>query len=126
MQGLGKAFFTSALVYGVLGMLLGLHMGMSHDHGQMPTHAHIMVIGWLSFAVFGLFYSAYAQAVPRLLSQVHFWLAQISFLALVVGLWLVYSGRTEYEMVPAVSSTAYAVSFLVFAVVAISAMRTRA
>ncbi len=126
MQGLGKAFFTSALVYGVLGMLLGLHMGTSHDHGQMPTHAHIMVIGWLSFAVFGLFYSAYAHATPRLLSQVHFWLAQISFLALVVGLWLVYSGRTEYEMVPAVSSTAYAVSFLVFAVVAISAMRTRA
>ena len=56
MHGIGKAFFLSALAYGVLGIMLGLHMAMSHNHGQMPTHAHILVIGWVSFAIFGLFY----------------------------------------------------------------------
>jgi hypothetical protein len=125
MHGLGKAFFVSALLYGVLGMLLGLHMGISKNHGQMPTHAHIMVIGWVSFAIFGLFYSAYHHAVPRLMAQVHFWLAQISFACLAIGLWLIYSGRTQFEPVAALSSSAYAVSFLVFAIVALSAMRAR-
>lgn len=123
MQGLGKAFFVSALVYGGLGMLLGLDMGIRHDHGQMPTHAHIMVIGWLSFAVFGLFYAAYEKGVPKLMAQIHLWLSQISFAGLVIGLWLTYAGKTQFEPIAAVSSLAYAASFLVFVAVAISAMR---
>lgn len=101
MNGIGKAFFVSALVYGVLGMLLGLHMGISQNHGQMPTHAHIMVVGWLSFAVFGLFYAHYQSAVPKLLARLHLWLAQISLAGLVIGLWLIFSGRSEYEPVVA-------------------------
>lgn len=123
MQGIGKAFFVSALVYGVIGILLGLHMAMSKNHGQMPTHAHVLVIGWLSFAVFGLFYSAHGHAVPRLLAAAHFWLAQISLAALVVGLYLLYSGQTQYEPVAAISSLGYAASFLVFVAVALRAMR---
>jgi len=125
MQGIGKAFFVSSLVYGVLGMLLGLHMAMANDHGQMPTHAHIMVVGWLSFAVFGLFYSAHGAAAPRLLANLHFWLAQISLAALSVGLYLIYAGLRQYEPIAAISSLGYAASFLVFAVVALSAMRGR-
>ena len=27
------------------GMALGEHMGRTADHGQMPTHAHIMMVG---------------------------------------------------------------------------------
>ncbi len=123
MQGIGKAFFVSALVYGVIGILLGLHMAMSKNHGQMPTHAHVLVIGWLSFAVFGLFYSAHGHAVPRLLAGAHFWLAQISLAALVVGLYLLYSGQPQYEPVAAISSLGYAASFLVFVAVALRAMR---
>jgi hypothetical protein len=123
MHGIGKAFFLSALVYGALGMLLGLHMAMSQNHGQMPTHAHILVIGWVSFAIFGLFYSAHGHAVPWLLARLHFWLAQVSLAALVVGLFLLYSGQTQYEPVAAVSSLGYAASFLIFAIAAIAAMR---
>ncbi len=123
MQGIGKAFFVSALIYGALGIMLGLDMAMKNDHGQMPTHAHIMVIGWLSFAVFGLFYASHGNAVPRLLAKVHFWLAQVSLAALVVGLYLIYSGQTQYEPIAAVSSLGYASSFLLFAVVAFSTMR---
>ena len=123
MQGVGKAFFTSALAYGVLGMLLGLDMAMRKNHGQMPTHAHILVIGWVSFAIFGLFYSAYGSAVPKLLAQAHLWLAQVSFAMLVVGLYLIYSGKTQFDPLAAIGSMAYAVSFLIFAAGAISAMR---
>jgi cbb3-type cytochrome oxidase subunit 1 len=103
MRGLGKGFFVSALVYGVLGMLLGLHMAISNNHGQMPTHAHIMVIGWVSFAIFGLFYAMFENFVPQALARIHFWLAQVSLAALVVGLLLVYSGRPQFEpILPAV------------------------
>ena len=125
MQGIGKAFFVSALVYGVLGMLLGLQMAMSNNHGQMPTHAHIMVVGWLSFAVFGLFYATNGNAAPRLLALAHFWLAQVSLAGLSVGLYLIYSGQKQYEPIAAVSSLGYAASFLVFTAVALASMRDR-
>ena len=124
MHGVGKAFFLSALVYGLLGILLGLHMAMTHNHGQMPTHAHILVIGWVSFAIFGLFYSAHGNAVPRLLAGIHFWLAQISLAALVVGLFLLYSGQNQYEPVAAISSLGYAASFVLFAFVAVRTMNS--
>jgi hypothetical protein len=125
MQGIGKSFFTSALVYGVLGMLLGLEMAMRKNHGQMPTHAHIMVIGWVSFAIFGMFYSVYGSTVPRLLALAHLWLSQITFALLVVGLYLIYSGKTQFDPLAAIGSIGYAVSFLIFAAGAVSAMRTK-
>jgi cbb3-type cytochrome oxidase subunit 1 len=126
MRSIARVFIISAVIYGILGMLLGLAMAMSHDHGQLPTHAHIMVIGWLSFAVFGLFYFVLGEAVPRWLAQTHFWLAQLSLAVLVAGLWLHYSGRTQFEFLAAIGSMAYAVSFVLFAVAALMAMRERA
>ncbi len=106
----------TAVGYGLLGMLLGLHMAMSQDHGQMPTHAHIMVIGWVSFALFGFYYHLMGDRVPVLAARIHFWLAELSFLGIAVGLWLLYSG-TAGDALPAFSSIAYAISFLIFAYV---------
>jgi hypothetical protein len=123
MRGIARGFFASAVVYGLLGMLLGLDMAMRHDHAELPTHAHIMVIGWLSFAVFGFFYHLLGHAVPRLLASLHFWLAQASLAILVLGLWLYYAGRTEFEPLAAVGSIGYAASFAIFAVGAFMALR---
>ena len=33
------------LLWLITGMALGEHMGRTQDHGQMPTHAHIMMVG---------------------------------------------------------------------------------
>lgn len=93
-------------------------MAMTHDHAQLPTHAHIMVIGWVSFAIFGLFYHQFQETASKSLAMIHFWLAQISLTGLVVGLWLTYSGETQYEPITAISSLGYVASFLVFAAAA--------
>ena len=125
MRGIAKAFFLTAVVYGVLGMLLGLDMAMRHDHAELPTHAHIMVVGWLSFAVFAFFYHLLGEAVPRWLALTHLWLAQVSLAVMVVGLWLYYAGQTQYEPLAAIGALGYAVSFLVFAVAAFMGLRER-
>jgi cbb3-type cytochrome oxidase subunit 1 len=126
MNGIARGFLISAITYGVLGMLLGLHMGITHNHGQMPTHAHIMVIGWVSFFLFGIYYLQFGKITSRALSLVHFWTAQAAFVALASGLWLIYSGRNQFEPVAAISSTAYALSFLVFAAAALPVFWRRA
>jgi hypothetical protein len=123
MVGIARLFFGSALIYGILGFVVGLHMAMTHDHGQLPTHAHIMVIGWVSFALFGFFYHLFAIKVSKTLSLFHFWLAQVSFIGLVIGLLLFYSGQAQFEPLAAISSLGYAASFLLFAVVAWPVLR---
>lgn len=122
MTSVGKWFVTTAIAYGVLGMLLGLHIAMTHDHGQMPTHAHIMVIGWVSFFLFGLFYLQFGRHVSLWMSVAHLVMAQLSMLGLVTGLWLLYSGQSQYEPVAAFSALGYAFSFLVFAFVGLPAV----
>ena len=119
MNRIAKAFLITAIVYGLMGMVLGLEMAITHDHSQRPTHAHVMVIGWLSFFAFGFFYLQFGKAVSRILALVHFWMAQAGFLGIFVGLALIYSGRAQYEAIAAVSAIGYALSFLVFGVVAI-------
>ena len=125
MRSIARNFFISAIVYGMLGMVLGIVMAIAHDHGELPTHAHIMVVGWLSFAVFGFFYTLLGNAVPLRLALTHFWLAQIS-LAVLVGLGLYYAGETQFEPLAAIGSIGYAVSFFVFAFAAFKALRPAA
>jgi hypothetical protein len=123
MRGIGKAFFATAVVYGILGMALGLHMAIGHDHAELPTHAHIMVAGWLSFAIFGFFYHLMGDAVPRWLALAHLWLAQISTAAMVAGLFLYYGGSTQFEPLAAIGALGYAASFLLFAAAAFIGIR---
>lgn len=122
MGAIVKGFLVSAVLYGILGIAMGLHMAISEDHGQLPTHAHIMVIGWVSFAIFGMFYKIYAGQIQAGLAKLHFWLAQVSFPILALALWLIYSGNEVGGPVAAVSSIAYAISFLIFGLIVVKAV----
>jgi hypothetical protein len=126
MHGLAARYFGSAIVYAILGMSLGLHMGMSKDHSQMPTHAHLLVVGWVSFAMFGIFYQLFPSAASSMLAKVQFWLAQVSLIALIVGLFLIFSGNEAADPVAGVSSIGLLLSMMLFGVVALPVLRGRA
>ena len=115
MSGTARTFFVGSIGFGILGMLLGLAMAIRQDHSAMPAHAHILVIGWLSFAVFGLFYHLFPAAASSLAARIHCWLATISAPILFVGVYLVATGHSAVEPLAATSAIAYAVSFLAFA-----------
>lgn len=125
MQGLAARYFGSAIVYAILGMALGLYMGMSKDHSQMPTHAHLLVIGWVSFALFGVFYHLFPRAAEGLLAKVQFWLAQVSLVALVVGLFLLFRGNEGADPIAGVSSIGLLVSMALFGIIALPVLRGR-
>ena len=120
MQGLSARFFSSAIVYGILGMVLGSVMGASGDHSQFPTHAHVILIGWVSFAIFAFFYHQFPEQAATLLAQAHFWLAQASYIVFMIGLYLIFSGSIGVgEFLTAVGFLAYLLSMVLFGVVAL-------
>ena len=122
MQGVARNFFTLAVIYSLVGMTLGLSMAMSHDHSQLPTHAHIMVVGWLMSAVFAVFYHLMPVARASRLATIHFWLAAISSLGMFTGLFVLYGGNPVIEPVLGVSAMAYFAATVLFAFIALRAL----
>lgn len=119
MQGIARNFFTLAVLYALAGMALGIYMGLSQDHAQMPVHAHAMVAGWLMSSVFAFFYHLFPKAGLGPLAQVHFWLTAVSGIGLLVTLSLLIGGRTSLEPVVGIWSLLFYASLLVFVLVAL-------
>ncbi|RJG43694.1 MULTISPECIES: hypothetical protein [unclassified Mesorhizobium] len=119
MQGVARNFFTLAIIYAICGMMLGLSMAMSQDHTEMPTHAHIMVAGWLMSAVFAFFYHLFPAARASRLAVVHFWLTALSGVGLVVGLYFLLAGHEAVEPFVAISSIGFFLGMLLFAWIAL-------
>ncbi|HTN96337.1 hypothetical protein [Mesorhizobium sp. YM1C-6-2] len=122
MQGVARNFFTMAVIYALVGMTLGLSMAMSQNHEQLPTHAHIMVLGWLMSAVFAFFYHLVPAARNSKLATIHFWLAAVSSVGMVVGLYILYGGNPSIEPVLGISAMAYFAATVLFAFIALRAL----
>ncbi|MBZ9675579.1 hypothetical protein [Mesorhizobium sp. ES1-1] len=122
MQGVARNFFTLAIIYSLCGMALGIHMAMSGDHGQMPTHAHIMVAGWLMSAVFAFFYHLFPAVGRTTLALVHFWLTAISGIGLMIGLFVMLAGNPAIEPVLGIASIGFYAGMLLFAFIALPAV----
>lgn len=125
MQGVARNFFTLAVIYALVGMALGLHMSISQDHSQMPTHAHIMTAGWLMSALFAFFYHLVPVAGTSRLAAVHFWLTAASGIGLLVGLFFLLGGNAAVEPLVAASSMGFYAALLLFALIALPAIWRR-
>lgn len=79
------AFFVAAVLFLFVGVALGLYMAASHDHTLTPIHAHTNLLGWLSCAVMGLFYSRTAPLSSRMI-WVQFWVYVLGVTAMMIGL----------------------------------------
>jgi succinate dehydrogenase hydrophobic anchor subunit len=122
MHGVARNFFTLALLYAICGMALGLHMSISQDHSQMPTHAHALVAGWLMSAVFAFYYHLVPAAARMRLATFHFWLMTVSGIALIVGLYFLLGGHEAIEPMVAIGSMAFYAGMILFAGIALKTL----
>lgn len=109
-------FFKAAVVYLVIGVLLGVYMGATGDHTQHPTHAHLNLLGWASMALFGLFYHAFPASGETKLARWHFWLHQVSVPVLLALLFLFLTGHPEVDPALGTLSVVVALGILLFAI----------
>ena len=80
---------TLGLFWLLLGMLLGEHMGRSGDHGQMPTHAHIMLLGGVLSVTWAVIYKAF-NIPAGLLAWAQTGIHQVSAAVMIVALYFLY------------------------------------
>ena len=115
MQGVARSFFTLALFYAICGMALGLHMAIGGNHVQSVTHAHIMLAGWVSTAIFAFFYHLFPDVGSSAIAKGHFWLQTISTILMLVSLLFLYGGNPSIEPGAAAGSMGYLLGVLLFA-----------
>lgn len=123
MSGVARNFFILGIVYVICGLTLGLVMGISDDHSQMPTHAHIMLAGFMLSTVMAYFYHLFPDRARTALATVHFWLAAVSGIVFMTGLFFMFRGVTSAEPVVAIGSMAFFLSVLLFIWNAIPVLR---
>jgi hypothetical protein len=84
-----------AVLYWVIAVAWGVYMGSKEDFTDIPVHAHLNLLGWVSLALCGLIYVVMPRLAETRLAQVHFWLHNLGLPPLMVGVWLIVHGHTD-------------------------------
>lgn len=80
----------TALGYAILGMLLGIYMASSKNHGQLVTHAHIMLIGFVVSFAYAVIYKVWLTEYSHKLAMLQFALHSLGTILIVIGLFCLY------------------------------------
>jgi hypothetical protein len=86
MSRLPLAFFATAAVFALAGMLWGIKMGVADDMTQAPAHAHLNLVGWASMALMGAFYGYAGDRAPTRLGWANYVVSTLAVLVMVPSL----------------------------------------
>lgn len=115
-HAVSNRFFYAAIVFALAGMVGGIYMAASHDHAAAPAHAHLLLIGWVSMAIFGLFYRLVPQAVNTLAIW-QWWLMIIAIPFMTLSIAMIRYGQVEMgEPIAATSSLVVLTAMVLFAI----------
>jgi hypothetical protein len=117
MPRVSAAFFAIGVVYLLLGMMWGMHMGESEDFTMMPAHAHLNLLGWVTMAIYGTFYALTHASLSPKLAWTNFALAAGGVVVMIPSLAL-YLGSHDAKFIPGLvaGEILTVLSLLVFAV----------
>ncbi|MGF6255252.1 hypothetical protein [Ensifer sp. LBL] len=120
MPRLAQLYFKTAIIFLIIGLCMGLHMAISQDHAATPAHAHTNLLGWVTMAIFGIYYALNPAKAERRLALVQYYVYTSGVAVLVPSLYLMTTGRPEIEPIVAVASIVAFLGVLLFAVVIFS------
>lgn len=112
---MGLHFLKIAVVYLVIGALLGFAMGITQKFVLVPVHAHVLLLGWASLALAGLVYHLYPAAARTRLARFHFWLHNLGLPLFMVGLGVMLTGNESLFLLIVVGASAVIIGLVLFA-----------
>lgn len=109
-MGFDRKYLVSALGFAVLGMLLGIVMSASKDHGQAVTHAHLLLVGFVVSMMYGIIHKLWLPVYSGGIARVQFILHHLGVLGMISGLFMLFGQiAPEEKLVPLLSSSSLAV-----------------
>lgn len=106
--------FRTAVVMGLVGLSVGIGMGMTQDFSLAPAHAHVNLLGWVSFFLYGAFYMLVPNAAQGLLPRIHYALSLIGAVIMTIGIAFIVTGHAAFEPLAIGGSILVYAGFLTF------------
>lgn len=119
MKNISFYFVATSVVFALIGMGYGMYMAASQDHLLAGAHAHNNLLGWVTMAIYGLYYRAVPPAVSGL-ATVHFWVALIANIVFPIGIGMAILGIN-----PAPAAIGGALEMLAMLIFAYTVLRNR-
>jgi cbb3-type cytochrome oxidase subunit 1 len=123
MDGFVKNFIAMSIIYLTAASLMGVGMLLSPELiGTLKfSHSHLMLIGWVTMMIYGVGYHILPRFAGKLLDnpllcQVHFWMANVGLIGMVVvqPLYLSNLDNKGYMAILAIAGTLQILSSLIF------------
>ena len=109
-------FLKVAVVFLVLGIAIGLQMSIGKTRTLVGVHAHLVLMGWASMALFGIAYRLWPRLEVGVRPTLHFWLFTVGLVVAMAGVTLLETAASPLgEPLAAVGSIAAALGALCFA-----------
>ncbi|WP_291844475.1 hypothetical protein [Maricaulis sp.] len=119
-----RIHLTLGLIWLILGMLLGEHMGRSGDHTQMPTHAHMMLLGGVLPILWAILYRVFKLG-SGLLAWAQVGLHHIAVLVMIPSLYLMFGQMAEESTVGPLLGIGAILAIVSVALVLVLSLRAR-
>ena len=99
MPRVSAAFFAMGVIYVLCGMMWGMKMGASEDFAMAPAHAHLNLLGWVTMALYGTFYTLTRATMLPKLAWTNFVVSAAGVAVMIPGLAL-YLMHAEAKYIP--------------------------
>ncbi|MFL6689129.1 MAG: hypothetical protein ACJ8IR_02925 [Alphaproteobacteria bacterium] len=123
MPRVSAAFFAIGGLLLLSGMLLGEYMGAHENFALAPLHAHINLLGWVTLALYGTFYTLTKDTYSPRLAWTNFALSSIGVLAMIPVLALLLTAPDGAKTYGPLAGAAGGVALLGLLVFLVSAFR---
>ena len=91
-MNLDRRFLIWALSYAVAGLALGIYMAASNNHGELVTHAHILLVGFLLSLVYAIIHRLWLAKPKPTVANAQFVIHQAAAITISVGLFVMFGG----------------------------------
>lgn len=124
MPRISQLFFKLAVLFLIAGIVMGLQMSISGTHNVIGAHAHTNLVGWVTSALFALYYALNPVKAETRLAAVHFWTYAPAAVVMAPSLYLLYLGYGAVEPLLAVASLVAFGSVVLFAFIVFTPVRS--
>jgi hypothetical protein len=117
-MSLASLFFRTAILLAIAGIVLGIFMGVNQDFRLAHMHAHLNLLGWVSFFIFGGYYALFPQAAHGVLPRLHYGLCLVGLMIFMSGLVTIgLDTPVKLEVCAAIGSLLILLGFIAFALI---------
>lgn len=117
MTNYAKWLIRISALYALIGVLLGSDLAGRKDYSLVPSHAHILVVGWLTLFAYGIFYYVFKEISMKKTAKLHAWSSLIGGGLMPISMLIYYKNETTFTTVAfIVSASVLLLAIILFAV----------